>query len=94
MRRSLALSVLTALATWTVWAGPTVEELTGWALQHWQAVGDGQLEEVVAGFAPEGALAFIGGPFDGFYYGADVRAGWQAFFAAISIRDYRLTEAR
>ncbi len=94
MHKRWGVGVIGVLAAWTVWAGPTAEELTGWALQHWQAVGDGQLEQVLAGFAPEGALVFLGGPFDGFYYGADVRTGWQTFFAAIPVRGHRLVEVR
>lgn len=71
-------------------AQPTGDELQLWAGRHWDDVGNGRLEAVTAWFVPEGGVAFLGGPADGFHYGDAVASAWQAFFEAVPTRGYAL----
>lgn len=91
MRNLVLVGLGTVLIAGAAGAQPTGEELGTWALRHWDDVGHGRLEAVSAWFAPEGGLAFLGGPGDGFYYGEAVRKAWQAFFAAVPARGFALT---
>lgn len=72
-------------------AQPTGEDLAAWARAHWDAVGKGRAEVVAAGFAPDGGVAFLGTPVDGFYYGPRIQDAWSKFFAVFPAREHALT---
>ncbi len=91
MRNLVLIGLGTVLIAGAAVGQPTGEELGTWALRHWDDVGNGRLEAVVAWFAPEGGVAFLGGPADGFHYGSDILHAWEAFFAAVPARGYALT---
>ena len=87
MIKKLAVAVACALIGAVAVTGqPTGEDLDRWALAHWDAVGTGTTDAVVAGFSPEGGVAFLGTPWDGLYHGADTAVAWDAFFAGLSVR--------
>lgn len=68
----------------------TGEALLGWALAHWDAVGQGGAAAVAAGFSPEGGVAFLGADGLGFHRGSNVLGGWKAFFSLFPVQAYTL----
>jgi hypothetical protein len=72
-------------------AQPTGDDLSGWALTHWNAMGTGSAEAVAAGFAPDAGVAFFGTAWDGFYYGPDVKTAWEQFFTGFPVQGHALS---
>lgn len=48
------------------------------------------MEALLAGFAPEGGAAFLGGPADGPYAGPALAAGWERFLRAVAPQGLRI----
>ncbi len=92
MRLVLLVGVATMFWGIVSVAGPTAADLEAWARQHWDDLGHGRREAVVAAFDPAGALAFMGGPFSGFFYEDAVAQAWEAFFATIPVRGYAVVD--
>ena len=87
----LAIGPLLLLGT-VAQAQATEEELTSWALAHWEAVGQGDAAAVATGFSPEGGVAFLGVPGLGFHRSTEVLQGWEAFFSRFPVQGYTLRE--
>lgn len=68
----------------------TGEALVGWALAHWEAVGQGDTAAVAGGFSPEGAVAFLGVDGLGFHRGSGIVQGWEAFFSLFPVQGHTL----
>ncbi len=91
MRTAMVVLGGAILAVGVGMAQPTGDELVGWALRHWEDLGRGDAEAVAGWFAPDGGVAFLGTPWDGFHHGEDVRAAWDGFLTAIPAQAYGLT---
>lgn len=90
MRRMLIVAGVTLVCVWGVSAQPTENELVDWAVRHWGAIGSGDAAAVVGWFTSDGAVAFLGTPWDGFYHGDAVRTTWEAFFANVLVGAHSL----
>ncbi|GAB4309101.1 MAG: hypothetical protein Kow0097_09990 [Candidatus Bipolaricaulota bacterium] len=88
--RRLLIAMCAVVVGWVAVGQPTGNDLAQWALAHWEAVGSGEVEAAVAGFAADGGATFLGTGWDGFYYGSDVRAAWAQFFAAFPVQGHAL----
>lgn len=71
-------------------AQPTAEALLTWAQRHWEKVGLGAVEALLADFAPGGGVAFLGGPADGLYAGPALATGWERFLRAVAPQGLRI----
>jgi ketosteroid isomerase-like protein len=67
------------------------------AMQHFKAIGAGDLTQLMRGYADNAQLGWIGGPLDGTYRGADsIRAVWEKFTKAqgpLQVRIDKLDES-
>jgi len=90
MRRMLIVAGLIWVGVWGVLAQPTENELADWAVRHWGAVGGGAAAAVAGWFTPDGAVAFFGTPWDGFYYSGDVLSAWESFFGGVVVGGHNL----
>ncbi len=90
MQRFSLVLVCVAMTVMAAVAQPTGDDLAGWALAHWGALGSGSAEAVAAGFAPDGGVAFLGTAWDGFYYGSSVVSAWSQFFTGFPVEGHTL----
>jgi ketosteroid isomerase-like protein len=88
----LKASLLFVVLCSQVLAGP-VEEA---ARKHFEAIGTGQVEAIMAQYADEAVLVWVGGPLDGVYVGAArLREVWSRFSrnAPLTVSVARLEES-
>lgn len=91
MKRFSLLMLCAAMVGVLAAGQPTGEDLVRWALAHWDALGTGEGNAVVAGFAPDAGVAFFGTAWDGFYRGPSVDSVWEQFFTRLTVRGYALS---
>jgi hypothetical protein len=91
MRRALVVLGMLAVCAGGAVAQPTEVELADWAIRHWEVLGTGDAAAVAGWFAAAGGVAFLGTPWDGFYYGDAVPAAWESFFGGVGVGGHSLT---
>lgn len=72
------------------------QSLEAWVQAHWEDLASGDPARVAARFAPDAGVAFVGGPWDGFYYGTEaIEDLWATLFAAMGVEAlHPLTEPK
>jgi hypothetical protein len=76
--RTLTAAVLFGLSA-TALAGPASDQ----ARQHFNAIAQGEVEQLMSGYNPAATLQWVGGPLDGVYAGdARLREVWTRFATA------------
>ncbi|MEO1766604.1 nuclear transport factor 2 family protein [Thiobacter aerophilum] len=76
MHKTLLLFAVFAAFSLPAHAGPAEEA----ARAHFDAIGAGQVDLIMAQYAPQAAFQWVGGPLDGAYGGAEaIREVWSRF---------------
>lgn len=79
LTRTLAkAAILFSLTAGAAFAGPMDE-----AQNHFKAIGEGQVDQIMANYAPDATFQWVGGPLDGAYTGTEkIKEVWTKFAKA------------